>query len=143
MTEYHTHIEKDAALERRFCPVSVEEPSEEEALAILFGLREKYEKHHGLRFSDDALRSAVTLSVRYLPEYFLPDKAIDLIDEAASKLRINTALPSPKLKKAEKRLCALMTEKEEAICNQDFEKAARLSLPAALVLLSFNSMSIR
>ena len=126
VSEYHTHIEKDAALERRFCPVLIEEPSEEEAYSILLGLREKYEKHHDLRFSDNALKSAITLSVRFLPEHFLPDKAIDLMDEAASKLRVNLSLPSPQLKKAERKLSLVQREKEEAICDQDFEKAARL-----------------
>jgi len=124
ISEYRGHIEKDAALERRFCPVNVEEPSEDEAFEILLGLRHKYESHHRLKFTDEALRSAVTLSVRYLPDHFLPDKAIDLIDEAASKKRISIFTPSPELKMAEENLKELLRKKEEAICGQRFEEAA-------------------
>ena len=126
IAEYHTHIEKDAALERRFCSVTVEEPTEEEAYAILLGLREKYEAHHKLKLTDDALKSAISLSVRYLPDHFLPDKAIDLIDEAASKIRIAASVPSPEIKKVQKKLYRVSKEKEEAICNQSFETAAKL-----------------
>ena len=126
ISEYKTHIEKDAALERRFCPVTVEEPCEDEAYEILLGIREKYERHHGLRFTDEALKNAVTLSARYMPDRFLPDKAIDLIDEAASKKRINASLPSPEIKKLEKKLTSIEKEKEDAICSQKFEIAAKL-----------------
>ena len=125
-SEYRTHIEKDAALERRFCPVTVEEPTEDEAIEILFGLREKYELHHGTEITDDAIRSAVYLSARYIPDRFLPDKAIDLIDEAASKKRISVSIPSPEIKKYEKKLITLAKEKEDAVCAQDFEAAAKI-----------------
>ena len=125
ISEYHTHIEKDAALERRFCSVIVEEPSEDEAYEILLGLRERYESHHKLKISNEALRSAVSLSARYLPDHFLPDKAIDLIDEAASKARVSSST-SPQMKKLEEALRSAENEKEQAICNQDFEAAASL-----------------
>ena len=126
ISEYRKHIEKDAALERRFQSVTVGEPSKEDALQILKGLREKYEAHHGLKISDDALSAAVTLSIRYIPDRFLPDKAIDLIDEAASRLRISAHTSPDDLKEEEAALKKLATEKEEAIEAQDFEKAAKL-----------------
>ena len=124
--EYRRHIEKDAALERRFQPITVEEPSEEQTLDILQGLRERYEAHHKLTISDDALSAAVRLSRRYIRDRFLPDKAIDLVDEAASKVRIRTSTPTPKLKELEEHLASLHRQKEEAIACQDFESAARL-----------------
>ena len=126
ISEYRKHIEKDAALERRFQSVMVGEPTSEEALQILRGLRDKYEAHHKLKISDEALEAAVQLSVRYITDRFLPDKAIDLVDEAASRLRI-TAHTSPEdLKELEKKLQSLAHDKEEAISSQDFETAARL-----------------
>ena len=124
--EYRKHIEKDAALERRFQSVTVGEPTPEEAILILKGLRDKYEAHHKLKISDAALEAAVHLSVRYIADRFLPDKAIDLIDEAASRLRISAHTAPPDLKGIEARLAALAAEKEEAVAAQDFERAARL-----------------
>ena len=126
IAEYRKHIEKDAALERRFQPVSVSEPSEEEAYRILAGLRDRYEAHHKLKIMDDALHSAVRLSVRYLPDRFLPDKAIDLMDEAAAKVRIEASSASPELRTMEERLRTVARDKEEAVCSQDFERAAKL-----------------
>ncbi len=124
--EYRKYIEKDAALERRFQSVSVGEPSPDEAVQILAGLRDKYESHHKVKITDEAIEAAVKLSVRYIGHRFLPDKAIDLIDEAASKLRIASHTSPPDLKEAEARLETLRAEKEEAIKSQDFEKAASL-----------------
>ena len=126
IAEYRKHIEKDAALERRFQSVLVGEPNNEDALQILRGLRDKYEAHHKLKISDQALEAAVNLSVRYIPDRFLPDKAIDLIDEAASRLRITAYTSPPDLKEIEERIKALAQEKEEAISAQDFERAASL-----------------
>lgn len=126
IAEYRKHIEKDAALERRFQPVSVSEPSEEEAYRILSGLRDRYEAHHKLKITDDALHAAVRLSVRYLPDRFLPDKAIDLMDEAAAKVRIEASAASPELRAMEERLRTVARDKEEAVCSQDFERAAKL-----------------
>ena len=126
ISEYRKHIEKDAALERRFQSVMVGEPSKDEALQILKGLRDKYEAHHKLKISDDALEAAVTLSVRYIADRFLPDKAIDLVDEAASRLRIRTRTSPPDLKELEDKIGELAKEKEEAISAQEFERAADL-----------------
>ena len=126
ISEYRKHIEKDAALERRFQSVTVGEPSKEEALQILQGLRDKYEAHHKLKISDEALKAAVNLSVRYIADRFLPDKAIDLIDEAASRLRISAHTSPPDLKELEEKIKALAKEKEEAISAQEFERAAKL-----------------
>ena len=126
INEYRKHIEKDAALERRFQSVTVGEPSKEDALAILRGLREKYEAHHKLTISDEALEAAVNLSVRYITDRFLPDKAIDLIDEAASRLRIRAYTSPPDLKALEEQMREIRTKKEEAINAQDFERAATL-----------------
>ena len=126
ISEYRKHIEKDAALERRFQPVTVGEPSSEEALQILHGLREKYEAHHKLKISDKALEAAVRLSVRYIADRYLPDKAIDLIDEAASRLRISAHTSPDHLKTMEEKLKQLSADKESAIAAQEFETAARL-----------------
>ena len=126
IAEYRKHIEKDAALERRFQSVMVGEPSQEESVQILLGLRDKYEAHHKLKISDDAVQAAVTLSARYIADRFLPDKAIDLLDEAASRKRIAAHTSPPDLKESEERLAALQAEKEEAISAQDFERAAAL-----------------
>ncbi|MBP5293665.1 MAG: ATP-dependent Clp protease ATP-binding subunit, partial [Clostridia bacterium] len=126
VSEYRKHIEKDAALERRFQSVLVGEPTPEDAIAILKGLREKYEQHHKVTITDEAIESAVKLSVRYISDRYLPDKAIDLVDEAASRLRISKRAYTPDLKKLEDELSALKKEKETAISEQDFEKAASL-----------------
>ena len=124
--EYHKHIEKDGALERRFQPVQVGEPTKEESVAILAGLRDRYEAHHRVRITDEALRAAVYLSDRYIPDRCLPDKAIDLIDEAASRVRIQAFTAPPDMKEQQLKLAALNKETEEAVANEDFETAARL-----------------
>ena len=126
LNEYRKYIEKDAALERRFQPVQVGEPSREASLEILKGLREKYEQHHKLQITDEALEAAVNLSARYINDRFLPDKAIDLMDEAASRVRMETEELSPELKSLEEKISALVKDKEAAIANQDYEKAAQL-----------------
>ncbi|MBQ7173764.1 MAG: ATP-dependent Clp protease ATP-binding subunit [Clostridia bacterium] len=126
ISEYRKHIEKDAALERRFQPVLVGEPSKEEAVAILMGLRDKYEAHHKLKISDGAIKAAVELSSRYIADRFLPDKAIDLVDEAASRLRIRAHTSPKDLKELEERLKNLSEEKKKAITSQNFEAAATL-----------------
>ena len=124
--EYRKYIERDAALERRFQPVQVDEPSPEAALEILKGLRPKYEQHHRLQLTDEALEAAVQLSRRYIHDRFLPDKAIDLMDEAASRVRMGVPEVSPELKCLEVKLLALQQDKEDAVAAQDFEKAAQL-----------------
>ena len=126
LDEYRLHIEKDAALERRFQAVTVGEPSEDEALSILMGLRPKYEAHHKMKITDEAIRAAVELSVRYIPDRYLPDKAIDLMDEAAASLRISSLTAPPDLKQLEADLASVAREKEEAIKAQEFERAAQL-----------------
>ena len=126
ITEYRKYIEKDSALERRFSPVTVEEPSVQDTIKILQGIRDKYEAHHNVKITDEAIDSAVNLSVRYVNDRFLPDKAIDLIDEAASKLKMKTYTRPEKLKELEEKIVAMNKEKEEAILVQDFEKAAKL-----------------
>ena len=126
LNEYRKYIEKDAALERRFQPVTVGEPSQEATLEILKGLREKYEQHHGLHITDEALKAAVELSARYINDRFLPDKAIDLMDEAASRVQMEEEEPSEELTSLEEKLNALAADKEAAIAVQDFEKAAQL-----------------
>ncbi|MBQ7381371.1 MAG: ATP-dependent Clp protease ATP-binding subunit [Clostridia bacterium] len=126
ISEYRGHIEKDAALERRFQSVLVGEPSPEEAIQILEGLRDKYEAHHKLKISDDAIKASVELSRRYIADRYLPDKAIDLLDEAASRLRISAHTSPPDLKALEEKIQKLSHEKEEAINSQDFERAATL-----------------
>lgn len=126
LDEYKKHIEKDAALERRFQPIIVSEPSEEDAIAILKGIRDKYEAHHGVKISDEAIESAVRLSSRYIRDRFLPDKAIDLMDEASSKLRMKNLTAPPDMKSKEEEIKRVAGEKENAVRNQDFEKAATL-----------------
>jgi ATP-dependent Clp protease ATP-binding subunit ClpC len=121
--EYRKYIEKDAALERRFQPVVVEEPSEEEAIQIMHGLRDKYEAHHKVRITDSALTAAVKLSSRYINDRYLPDKAIDLMDEAASKVRLSTYTSSPAIKDMEKEIAKLEEQKEKAIKEEAYEKA--------------------
>jgi ATP-dependent Clp protease ATP-binding subunit ClpC len=126
LNEYRKFIEKDSALERRFQTVMVREPSQEEAVEILRGLRERYEKHHHTRYSDEALRAAVSLSARYLQDRFLPDKAIDVLDEAGARARIASMTRPPDLKAKEQAIAALQTAKEAAIREQQYEEAARL-----------------
>lgn len=124
--EYRKHIEKDAALERRFQPIQVGEPSVEETVEILSGLRDRYEAHHRVKISDEALKAAAVLSDRYITDRFLPDKAIDLIDEAGSRVRLAAQIAPPDIKKLEEDLERVRAEKEAAIQNEEFEKAAEL-----------------
>ena len=126
LNEYRKYIEKDSALERRFQPIMVSEPSSEDTIQILKGIRDKYEAHHNVKISDEAIKQAVELSIRYINDRFLPDKAIDVIDEASSRARLASYTEPEKLKKLEEELQALAKEKEEAIAVQDFEKAAVL-----------------
>ena len=124
--EYRKHIEKDAALERRFQPVTVEEPTQEQAVEILKGLRPYYEKHHGVTITDDALESAVKMSIRYIADRHLPDKAIDLMDEASSRVQLTGITVPPQLKEMEQNLHVISGEKEEAIREGDFSRAREL-----------------
>ncbi len=124
--EYRKNIEKDAALERRFQPVTVGEPSVEDTIEILKGIRDKYEAHHKVKITDEAINSAVTLSTRYIGDRFLPDKAIDLIDEAASKVRLKSYTAPPEIKELEARIQQISAEKEMAVNQQNFERAAAL-----------------
>ena len=126
INEYRKYIEKDAALERRFQSILVEEPSPEDAINILNGLKDKYETHHKIKITEEAIKAAVNLSVRYIADRFLPDKAIDLIDEAASRVRLRTFTAPPDLKKLEDQLKKLTQEKEEAVNSQNFELAAQI-----------------
>ncbi|EQD34481.1 class III stress response-related ATPase, partial [mine drainage metagenome] len=126
LDEYRKHVEKDAALERRFQPIVVQEPSPEEAVEILRGLRDRYEAHHRVEITDIALEAAVRLSDRYVSDRYLPDKAIDLIDEAASRVRLQSFVAPPDLRKLELKLEEARKEKEASIGAQEFEKAARL-----------------
>ena len=126
LEEYRKYIEKDAALERRFQPVKVGEPSEKDAIAILKGLRDRYEAHHKVKISDEAIEAAVTLSSRYIADRYLPDKAIDLIDEAASKVRLSALTYPNEVKELEAELEQLESEKTAAVNEQDFERAAQL-----------------
>jgi len=126
LDEYRKHVEKDAALERRFQPITVGEPSVEEAIGILKGVRDKYEAHHRVKITDEAIIAAVKFSDRYITDRFLPDKAIDLIDEAGSKVRLKSFTAPPDLKKLEEQFEKLRKEKEDSIRSQEFEKAARI-----------------
>ncbi|MDP9251008.1 MAG: ATP-dependent Clp protease ATP-binding subunit, partial [Chloroflexota bacterium] len=126
LDEYRKYIEKDAALERRFQPVMVEEPTVDEAIAILFGIRSRYEDHHHVKISDEAVHAAVDLSVRYVADRALPDKAIDLMDEAGSRVRLRKASAPPAVKDAQRELEEVTRQKDEAIAAQDYEAAARL-----------------
>ncbi|MBM7615342.1 ATP-dependent Clp protease ATP-binding subunit [Alkaliphilus hydrothermalis] len=126
LDEYRKHIEKDAALERRFQPITINEPTVDDSIKILEGLRDKYEAHHRVKITDEALKAAAELSHRYITDRFLPDKAIDLIDEAASKIRLKAFTAPTDLKDLEEKLEQLGTEKQEAINIQDFERAAKL-----------------
>ena len=134
LDEYKKHIEKDAALERRFQPVQVGEPNEEDALEILKGLRDRYEAFHKAKITDEALTAAVSLSSRYITDRFLPDKAIDVVDEAASKVRMKVFSSAPDVKALEDRLNTVKKEKEAAVTSQDFEKAAKLRDEEQLLL---------
>ena len=124
--EYRKYIEKDSALERRFSPVNVNEPTPKQAIEILKGIRDKYEAHHDVKITDEAIKSAVDLSVRYITDRYLPDKAIDLIDEAASQVRMTIFIEPDEIKLLEERLDIAIKEKEESIYNQEFEKAAEM-----------------
>ena len=126
LNEYRKYIEKDSALERRFSPVTVGEPTEEETIKILEGLRDKYEAHHNVKITEEAIKASVDLSIRYINDRFLPDKAIDLMDEAASRVKMRTYTMPDSLKEIEEKIASLDKEKEEAIRVQDFEKAATL-----------------
>ena len=124
--EYRKHLEKDSALERRFQPVTVGEPSEEQAMRIMEGLRDRYEAHHQVRFTDEALQAAVTLSDRYIQDRFLPDKAIDVMDEAGARMRIRNMTLPKELCEMDDKLRQLRADKDSAIASQDFERAAKL-----------------
>ena len=124
--EYRKYIEKDSALERRFSPVNVEQPSEKETIEILKGIRDKYEAHHNVKITDEAIETAVKLSSRYITDRFLPDKAIDLIDESASQVRMKIYNEPDEIKMLQEKIDIIMKEKEEAIYNQEFEKAATI-----------------
>src|SRR5258705_1782828 len=126
LAQYRKYIERDAALERRFQPVMVDEPTLEQTVDILMGIRERYEQHHKVTITDDALKAAADLSIRYITDRHLPDKAIDLIDEAASRLRLRHASAPPALREAQKDLERVTKEKDAAINNQEYEEAARL-----------------
>ena len=124
--EYRKYIEKDSALERRFSPVNIEEPTENETIEIIKGIRDKYEAHHNVKITDEAIKTAVTLSVRYITDRYLPDKAIDLIDEAASQVRMKIFTEPDEIKSLEEKIDIAVKEKEEAIYNQEFERAAEM-----------------
>ena len=126
LDEYRKNIEKDAALERRFQPVQIDEPTPEDAVEILKGLRDRYEAHHRIKIPDEAIDAAVKLSVRYVTGRYLPDKAIDVIDEACSRVRLSTLTAPPDLKALEDEIAAVAAKKEEAVKSQDFENAAKL-----------------
>lgn len=126
LNEYRKYVEKDAALERRFQPITVGEPTQEETVEILKGIRDKYEAHHGVKITDEALEAATRFSARYITDRYLPDKAIDLMDEAASKVRLKAFTAPPDVKKLEEQLERLSKEKEDAIRRQEFEKAASI-----------------
>ena len=126
ITEYRKYIEKDSALERRFQPVLVGEPTEDEAEQILLGLRDRYEGHHNVRITDEAIKSAVNLSARYIADRYLPDKAIDLIDEAASRVRLRKQTAPDEVKELESQIKQVTADKQEAVKNQDYERAAHL-----------------
>ena len=136
--EYRKHIEKDAALERRFQPVMVEEPSEDETYEILKGLRPRYEEHHRVTISDDALRAATRLSARYISDRFLPDKAIDLVDEAASRIRLANYTEPEDVKKLSAQIAALEEKKERAIRSEEYEKAGEIKKKQAAVREKLN-----
>ena len=136
--EYRKYIEKDPALERRFQPITVEEPTEDESIAILKGLRGNYEKHHGVTITDGAVAAAVKMAARYMNDRYLPDKAIDVMDEAASKAKLSLYSSWSEVRKLEQKLQNLMREKEEAIKEEDFEKAAKLKKSQVTVTRKIN-----
>ena len=139
--EYRKYIEKDSALERRFSPIQVDEPTEAETIEILKGIRDKYEAHHNVKITDDAIKSAVILSKRYITDRFLPDKAIDLIDEASSKIRIKKYIEPDEIKKLQEELEKIEKDKEDAIYNQEFENAAKLRDKEREVKIKFSQSS--
>jgi len=141
--EYRKYIEKDAALERRFQPVVIEEPDEEEAVKILMGLRSRYEEHHKVRITDEAIKAAVYLASRYINDRFLPDKAIDLMDEAASRVRLSIYGDSPKIKELEGKIKELEQKKEETIRAEDFEQAGTIKKKQDKVKESLNREKIK
>ena len=143
LDEYRKYVEKDSALERRFQSVIIEEPTEDESVEIIKGLRPKYEEHHGLIISDEAIEASVKLSGKYITDRFLPDKAIDVIDEASSKVRLQVSTLSPEGKEMEKELRSLIKEKEDAIRNQEFEKASQLRDEEADMKDRIREMSLR
>ena len=126
LNEFRKHIEKDSALERRFQPVMVGEPSVAETIEILKGLRDRYEAHHKVQITDEALTAAARLSDRYITDRFLPDKAVDLIDEASSRVRLQATLPPPGVREIDAQLRSVVAEKESVVKNQEFDKAAAI-----------------
>ena len=126
LEEYRKYLEKDSALERRFQPVQVDEPSVSDTILILEGLKDKYEAHHKVRFTEQALVNAANLADRYLADRFLPDKAIDLIDEAGSRMRIKRKAPVPEIAEIDEKLAEVRSEKDDAVRSQQFERAAQL-----------------
>ena len=143
LEEYRKYVEKDSALERRFQPIIIEEPSVDDTIEIIKGLKPKYEEHHKLRISDAAIIAATELSSKYITDRFLPDKAIDIIDEAASKLRIQTSALPPEGKELEKQLKSIIKQKEEAIRNQEFETASNLRDDEAELKEKIREMSLK
>ena len=143
LDEYRKYVEKDPALERRFQPIIIEEPSVEDTIEIIKGLKPKYEEHHKLKISDEAIVAATELSYKYITDRFLPDKAIDIIDEAASKLRIQTSALPPEGKELEKQLNAVIQPKEDAIRNQEFETASNLRDDEADLKEKIREMSLK
>ncbi len=143
LEEYRKYVEKDSALERRFQSIIIEEPSVDDTIEIIKGLKPKYEEHHKLRISDEAIIAATELSYKYITDRFLPDKAIDIIDEAASKLRIQTSALPPEGKELEKQLKAVIKQKEEAIRNQEFETASNLRDDEADLKEKIREMSLK
>ena len=143
LDEYQKHIEKDSALERRFAPVFVEEPSEEDTLAMLYGLRDRYEAHHKVSFSDEALKAAVKLSSRYLSDRRLPDKAIDLMDEAAAKLRVALFSLPPEMKAMKQEIDRLRAEEEQAGHERDYERAAQKKADRLRVEEKYNEQRLK
>ena len=143
LEEYRKYVEKDSALERRFQPIIIDEPSVDDTIEIIKGLKPKYEEHHKLKISDAAIIAATELSSKYITDRFLPDKAIDIIDEAASKLRIQTSTLPPEGKELEKQLKSIIKQKEEAIRNQEFETASNLRDDEAELKEKIREMSIK
>lgn len=143
LDEYRKHIEKDPALERRFQPVKVEEPTEEESVRILYGLRPMYEEHHNVKITDTAIEEAVKLSNRYITDRFLPDKAIDVIDEASSKVRLKTYTAPPNIKILEKEYEQLEDNKENAIKSEEYEKAGEIKIRQAEIKIELSELKLK